>query len=221
MIDYTLKLEDKKTFILNYEIKDNEIIVHLADGNTYIVPYTKDNEKKVLDTMEKQVATKSNDFKNQQLEKTWTATKFMVGVAIALILSLLTLSGIYLAVAIGIFTMSEILAVVKFNKIDAKIKDVNKNSSYYKNELDLNKELATNKNILNKVNEKTKEYVTSILNNNEKLDINKIDKIPSEDIMKMIENLESAKKLDFDFPVNEEEKEEVEEEKPVVLTKVM
>ncbi len=221
MIDYTLNFEDKKTFILNYEIKDNEIIVHLADDNTYIVPYTKDNEKKVLDTMKKQVATKSNDFKKQQLEKTWTATKFAVGIAIALILSLLVLRGIYLAVAIGIFTISEVLTVVKFNKIDAKIKDVNKNSSYYKNELDVNKELATNKNILNNVNEKTKEYVTSILNNNEELDINKIDKIPSEDIMKMIENLESAKKLDFDFPVTEEEKEEVEEEKPVVLTKIM
>lgn len=43
---YTLNSKDATSFILNYEIKNNQIIVNYANGEHYIIPYTNDNEKK-------------------------------------------------------------------------------------------------------------------------------------------------------------------------------
>lgn len=43
---YTLNSKDATSFILNYEIKDNQIIVNYENGEHYIIPYTNDNEKK-------------------------------------------------------------------------------------------------------------------------------------------------------------------------------
>ena len=55
MKDYTLDSEEAVSFILNYEIKDNQIIVNYANGEHYIIPYTNDNEEKILKKMEDQV----------------------------------------------------------------------------------------------------------------------------------------------------------------------
>ena len=67
MKDYTLNKEDKRTFILNYEIKDNKIIVNFASGKKYEVPYTEENEKIILTLMEEQVLNSKRNlgkFKN-------------------------------------------------------------------------------------------------------------------------------------------------------------
>ena len=48
MRDYSLNLEDSKTFVLNYTIKGNQIIVNLAKGENFIIPYTQENEKNYL-----------------------------------------------------------------------------------------------------------------------------------------------------------------------------
>ena len=53
MRDYSLNLEDSKTFVLNYTIKGNQIIVNLAKGENFIIPYTQENQKKLLEIMRK------------------------------------------------------------------------------------------------------------------------------------------------------------------------
>lgn len=55
MKDYTLNKEDERTFILNYEVKDNKIIVNFASGKKYEVPYTEEDEKIILTLMKEQV----------------------------------------------------------------------------------------------------------------------------------------------------------------------
>lgn len=45
---YTLNSKDATSFILNYEIKDKQIIVNYANGEHYIIPYANNNEKKIL-----------------------------------------------------------------------------------------------------------------------------------------------------------------------------
>ncbi len=55
MKDYTFNNEDKKDFILNYEAKDKRMFIHLGSGVTLNVPYTRKNETKVIQKMEKQV----------------------------------------------------------------------------------------------------------------------------------------------------------------------
>ena len=46
MKNYTISNVDAKTFILNYEIKDGQIIINLASKEKLEVPYTEENEKK-------------------------------------------------------------------------------------------------------------------------------------------------------------------------------
>ena len=47
MKDYSLNYEDSKTFILNYKIEDNKIIVNLACKKECIIPYSLVNEKEL------------------------------------------------------------------------------------------------------------------------------------------------------------------------------
>ncbi len=68
MKNYSLSHENSKTFILNYNIEDNQIIVNLASGEKYIIPYSVDNEKRLLERMKNQV-NNSNDYKSKQQKK--------------------------------------------------------------------------------------------------------------------------------------------------------
>lgn len=211
MKDYTLKLEDKETFILNYEIKDNEMILHLADGNTYTVPYTKDNERRVLNKMEIQVAH-SRIFKEDRRERNSKSGKrmlFYLFMILANILLFINGSGIFSAIAIGCFTLAEICAVLTCIKSFAELNDAYKNTEFLEKKEELNEALKTNKNMLNNVKKETKDYVSSIINNNEELDINKIDDVPYDQLIIMLENLKNAKTFNFDFSVPEEEKQAV------------
>ena len=55
MKDYSKSLEERREFILSYEIKDEQIIINLAKGEPYPIPYTEENLKKVDEKMKFQV----------------------------------------------------------------------------------------------------------------------------------------------------------------------
>lgn len=216
MKDYTFKLEDKQTFILHYEIKDNEIILHLADGNTYAIPYTEENERRVLNKMEMQVVH-TRIFKEDRRERNEGCSKRIIIYLIVMAINVVFLlngGGIFSALALGCFALAEICAVLTCIKSSAELNDAYKNTEFLEKKEELNEALKTNKNMLNNVKKKTKDYVSTIINNNEELDINKIDEIPYDQLIIMLGNLKNAKTFNFDFSVPEEEK-------PAVLTKKM
>ena len=216
MKDYTFKLEDKQTFILHYEIKDNEMILHLADGNTYVIPYTEENERRVLSKMEMQVVH-TRIFKEDRHERKEKCSKRIIIYLIVMainVVSLLNGGGIFSALALGCFGLAEICAVLTCIKSSAELNDAYKNTEFLEKKEELNEALKTNKNMLNNVKKETKDYVSSIINNNEELDINKIDDVPYDQLIIMLGNLKNAKTFNFDFSVDEEEK-------PAVLTKKM
>ena len=55
MKDYTFDKISREKFIKNYNIKDDQIIINLASKEKYVIPYTKENEEKILARMEEQV----------------------------------------------------------------------------------------------------------------------------------------------------------------------
>ena len=55
MKDYSLNKEEAMTFILNYNIEGDKIIINLASGNSYEVENTSKNEKIILEKMRNQV----------------------------------------------------------------------------------------------------------------------------------------------------------------------
>ena len=56
---------DKRDFILNYQILNNNIIINYTSGVKKTIPYTIDNEKLVLNDMKKQLLN-SNNFKRKE-----------------------------------------------------------------------------------------------------------------------------------------------------------
>ena len=54
MKDYSLNDDERKQYILSYKIEDEKIIAKLASRESYIIPYTKENEQLVIAKMEKQ-----------------------------------------------------------------------------------------------------------------------------------------------------------------------
>lgn len=62
MLDYTKLLKKTYRFILNYEIIDNNIVVHYANDEDYVVPYSKDIEKILLVFMKNQILSVEEKF---------------------------------------------------------------------------------------------------------------------------------------------------------------
>ena len=54
MKDYSLNFDDSKKFILSYKIENGKIIAKLASGELYTVPYSDENENKIISKMEDQ-----------------------------------------------------------------------------------------------------------------------------------------------------------------------
>ena len=55
MKNYSLSKEEAMTFILNYNIEGDKIVINLASGNSYEVENTSKNEKIILEKMRNQV----------------------------------------------------------------------------------------------------------------------------------------------------------------------
>ena len=64
MNDYTMEKEEQAYFILRYEVDQDKIRIYFASderGEKYEIPYSLENEKKVLTKMKEQV-TQSKDY---------------------------------------------------------------------------------------------------------------------------------------------------------------
>lgn len=61
---------DKKAneVIRNYETKENKIVINLLNGDTYEIPLSKENEKKILNELLKQ-AEERNKFADEIIDK--------------------------------------------------------------------------------------------------------------------------------------------------------
>ena len=55
MKNYSKSYKESKTFILSYKIENGKLIIKLASGELYVIPYSNKNEQKILSKMEKQV----------------------------------------------------------------------------------------------------------------------------------------------------------------------
>lgn len=52
MKNYSLNYDDSKKFILSYKIEIGKIVAKLASGKSYTVPYSEENENKIISRME-------------------------------------------------------------------------------------------------------------------------------------------------------------------------
>lgn len=197
MKSYTDSKEDKKKFILNYEIKDDKIIINLASKESYTIPYTFANETRILSIMKNQVS----DFSNQEYlyEETWE-----------LFVSLNKLFILFLIVPYTVVLMGLLNPFLIPIGIWGKIfdNDIKKNKMFIENEVDLNERIKENPEILANITKRAREIIQSEIFSSHGLTINSIDKIKYKDLKQILENIKKEeiklKELEelskFEFP---------------------
>lgn len=196
MKDYSLNDEERKNFVLNYTKEEETITANFADGSSYTVPNTENNENKIEGKMIEQVV--SSKGKEKKLVNSNTANILLICVVtIASIVGVLSIKNIptikAIAFAIGAATTLNMPMLIKLAKNNSILKDIQKNRYFVNNQEVINRGI-TNTNVL--ANSNTKEEIITI---------NDIDYSYNYDELKQIvENTERQEQFDFDTFSKEE-----------------
>lgn len=220
MKDYSLNKYDKRDFILNYMIENNQIKIRYADNKTYTIPYTSHNENKIIKKMKLQVLN-SGKFEDEQKEN---VKKYIKGlIANIAILGLNILSIVYLDGGMISYIISIISAFTfeaytcNIIKIKRALKDIEKNKLLINNEEEINKSIVENKNILNNVNKEVTEIIQSARNENNAINISSIENLNLKELKSLLEIILREKELGFESSIDDNEEKNSYDDKPYTL----
>lgn len=204
MKNYELDIENSKRFILNYKIVNEEIIINLGTGEKYPIPYTIENEKRILEKMKRQV---ENCKKGVYAKKQHIKGKRNTVVASSAIMLFNIISIAYgidiIPIMVNITSLLICASVTSYFGIklsDAKetLDDIEKNKIFIINEMELNTNVKNNSNCLSNTTEKTKEIIAK--NKEKNITVNTIDQISYEDLKKILDNIRFETELKIDHP---------------------
>ena len=189
MKHYTLNSKDATSFILNYEIKDNQIIVNYANGEHYIIPYTNDNEKKIISI-------------------------FMIICNFCTIKSGHSISPLMQNIFIAWFTFNIGFQIFDIKYVTKILKDLEKNKILLDNQEKINEMIKENQNILTNSNEKIKKMVKSTPEDKPVFTLNSVEKLKLKELKSVLENIQKEEKFKFDYSSDNESN-----DKPLTLSK--
>ena len=181
MKGYTLNKEDERTFILNYEVKDNKIIVNFASGKKYEVPYTEEDEKIILTLMKEQV-NNTEKFEKTAKKKLKVTTGWIIYSIVNIVFDatiLLTGSSTAPAVQVicgSLLILSGTLETYALVDIKTKLKDLKKNKLFLNYEDLFKSKEKTDDDIL------TEEEIVR-----ETITLNDIDKMSYNEVKEMVD----------------------------------
>ena len=133
MKDYTLNKVDKYDFILNYEIKENKMIINYASGLKYETDYTTNLEKNILLKMKEQIElTNIENLEQLFLYKTvnLSVVTILIIIGVALLSELSFIPNYTLPIGFSINLINIITFSIENIK---KLKDYKKNKKFIKN----------------------------------------------------------------------------------------
>jgi hypothetical protein len=182
-----------ESFILNYTIDNDEITVNVASGNSYTLPYTEENEKHIIKTMEKQ-SIESINMEKEILAKYVSNVKLigLAGASVTLSFALLA-SGVIPLVAVGYATVGgTALSVLGYNnakKNKKVLEDINKNKLFLANKKIINKNIDNIKNNVDSLDERAK-YLVENIEKEQQLNINDIKEIDYNELKDIVKSVE-------------------------------
>lgn len=220
MKDYSLNKYDKRDFILNYMIENDQIKIRYADNKTYTIPYTSHNEKKIIKKMKLQVLN-SGKFEDEQKENVKKNIKGLIA-NIAIIgfniLSIVSLDGGMMSYIISIISAFTLEAYTcNIIKIQRTLKDIEKNKLLMNNEEEINKSIVENKNILNNVDKEVTEIIQSARDENNAINISSIENLNLKELKSLLEIILREKELGFDSSIDDNEEKNSYDDKPYTL----
>lgn len=216
MRDYSLNSEERKQFILYYTVVDNNLIVKLASGEDYVIPYNEVNVQKVLSRMEKQVENipAIEDACNKKFKSYSKWSLCNIGLLVINGVSLL-LGGLIPGLSIPtIAVLVYMLASNIAGCIDAKLtlRDIKKHKYFVENQEEFNNnKVRENNNIFLGVSEKAIERIKQTPTGQPIFDINAIAYYSLTDLQQLIKNIKRDSAFNFseEQPVETGEKEKV------------
>lgn len=210
MKDYSLTWRDKVRFVLNYEVKDNKIIINYATGEKKEIPYSREEEDIILDKMKMQVVESDEITKEVTSNFKSLVIPFgMVGygssyIMLSNIINNLSNSQItsnmegiipFLAVCLSLSVFPTVNGI-KYYKL---LKDIDKNSLFQDNNFYMNVNMRIEDKYLEGLSEKTKEIIRNTKDGDNIFTFNTIDKMSYRDIKKVLENIERYNPKEEDY----------------------
>ena len=203
MKDYSKSLEERRVFILSYEIKDEQIIINLAKGEPYPIPYTEENLKKVDEKMKAQVKRATGKRKRNFISVFGSARRSVIFPLCLLLdiilMELLQNTLIYYLVAFGAnFSVCLLLRGIERIVIrNSKKADLEKSIFFMENEDTINKHLS-NTNALNGLSEKTIAKIEEVKAKSKSFKLNDIDNLTYDELVKLRDNINRIMSFGFD-----------------------
>jgi len=217
MKDYSLNYDDSKKFILSYKIENGKIVAKLASGESYTVPYSEENENKIISRMEEQ-ARYAQPKPLQMVDKILTISQpLMLPIAV---MNFVNNGGWFYGMLLVIIFESAIYYPAKtiINAIINAIKkrDIKKLNYFLDHKEELNENIEKSENIKLGVSKKAiKQIELQKSKNKQPFNINNIDNYSLSDLKALRENIERISTFGF----NEEEtilEDTIEEKGPVL-----
>ena len=209
-LDWLLEIEDNDNVILGYKIKDNKILIDFANKlESHHIPYSFENEKKVLEQMKKQLTDSTCDrrishINNFIVENFAAASKFLLPLG-AILVNLAALDQNNPVVFKVLFLIAVVLNVgviiARFSiffELKKILCDIDKNKLFIENEDEINEYLRENPDVIDELSKKAKELIFSPYNENQELNINILDKIKYKQLKKILEKMKIDEKFGFE-----------------------
>lgn len=216
MKDYSEHTKEKKTFILNYKIKKNMIIVKYADGTIEKIPYHQGNEELILDKMKKQF---------QNIDENKFVEIKRRNIIFDYIVSLLSIVGVtsFSVVSFGISTPAIIISLgamsigifylVNGIQQHRTVIDYKKNKKFFEIEKELNANVKKHDNMLVNTCQRTRRIVKKSSEGKNIFNINSVDKVSLGDLNAIMDNIYRDKVLNYDYTQAQTET------KPIIKTR--
>ncbi len=209
MKDYAVSLEDKKDFILGYDITSNGMIkIKFAKGKPWVVPYNEENENKLLDKMKNQVKNAKKSERKLQDKYVVSFVAFLIMLGFSSISFTWALDGVEpiqsLFAASAVFGLGSVIPLINALKFTYILKDLRKNVKFLEMEEKLNDNVRSEENILVNVSSKTKNTIKDFPEDKPIFNINSFNYVPFSDLEQIIENVERNKRFGFNYSEQEE-----------------
>lgn len=197
MKDYTFDKISREKFIKNYNIKDDQIIINLASKEKYVIPYTKENEEKILARMEEQV--NSSYIKPLGVIYKSLVAGSYIWILIGIYMYVVSGGILNIALALGTSTLFNIKMFIH----QSKVKDLEKQKFFLEYRKMLNDNIKKSSNMTLGVDKKIVKKVEQT-EDSPTFDINSIDSYSLNDLKKLRRNILRFQEFGFDEKTNEE-----------------
>lgn len=195
MKDYSNNFIDARKFILSYKIESEKIVAKLASGEEYVIPYTEDNENKILSKMEEQA-------KNAKPKKLQMIDKFLAIIQPLLfpiiISNFIKFGGLYYGIVLCFNAIASIYYPTKVIKNSLKNNEIKKLNYFFENKNELNENIDKSENLKNNLSKKAiREINKQESENKEPFTINTIDSFRFVELKILKDNIERMREFGF------------------------